>query len=196
MERKWVICAVGDIRGFGMWTSRSSVTIEIQEPFLNEYYDVMESHVRTTLDSNFKYLGDGFQVVKEFDSYARKNGAVSDFMSSLRKVIGQSMMAVDKCPEPPPDGFRIRWFSGFVFKRMVLDPNDDARKRLIPEYVGYVINTAHRLLEVNPEIPNLCDGKLAVGRRSFFRMRSLKTPSCYPRGVDREDVDGLKIIQI
>lgn len=79
---------------------------------------------------------------------------------------------------------------------MVLDPNDPERKRLIPEYVGYALNTAHRLLVVNPEIPCLCDGKLAVGKRSFFRMRQLGHPSVYPNGVDKEDVNGLKVLHI
>lgn len=79
---------------------------------------------------------------------------------------------------------------------MVLDPNDPERKRLIPEFVGYTLNTAHRILGVNPEISCLCDGKLAAGRKQFFKMRTLGHPSFYPVGVDAEDVDGLKVIQI
>lgn len=190
-----MICAVGDIRGFGTWASRPAVTVEIQEPFLNNFYDAMENHVRLRLDSNFKYLGDGFQVIKEMDLLSRRNGAVVKFMNDLKGVVHDSLFAINRSPEPAPHGFRMRWFSGFVFKRMALDPNDQERKRRIPEYVGYAINTAHRMLEVNPEIPHLCDGKLGAGKRSFFRMRPLRKPSSYPRGVDREDVDALRVIQ-
>lgn len=187
---------VGDIRGFGLWTSRPAATLEVQEPFIKSFYDAMQAYVISHPDSRFKYTGDGFQIIKEFDLAGRKNGRVAEFIEELKNLVKEIRASIFECVEPKPSGFRLRIFSGYVFKLMVLDPNDSQRKRLIPEYVGYAINTTHRILKVNPEISGLCDGKLAAGKKNFFHMKNLDHPSLYPFGVGKEDVDDLKIIQI
>jgi hypothetical protein len=99
--------------------------------------------------------------------------------------------------EDSPAGVRIRIMRGYVFALMVLDPNDPERKRLIREYLEYCTNTVRGLCEVNPEIPCLATSGLvrnACKGRSFLRVRPLEKPSCYPKGVNREDVDGLEIV--
>jgi len=197
MDRRWVIVAFGDIRGFGSWTYRGSNSREILDPFINRFYRTMKEYVRRYKGYRFKYLGDGFMVLREFTAEERTNGAVFEFVKSLIEITRKAREDVEKCAWPRPDGFRIRIVEGHACKIMVLDPNDPKRRRRIPEYVEYPINTAQRLLEVNPE--TLClatEGVItALGKyRSSFRVQPLKKPSCYPRGVNREDIDGLHVI--
>lgn len=169
------------------------MTIEIQEPLILSFYKAMEEYVRSNTDSNFKYLGDGFQITKEFDTSQRKNGDISLFLKSVSKIIEDCIFLISNTNGPKPDGFRVRIFSGFVFKLMVIDPNDSLRMTLIPEYVGYSVNTAHRILKVSPEIECLCDGSLPDIQQ--FLPEKFK-PSNYPDGVDKEDVDALRKIKL
>jgi hypothetical protein len=86
-----------------------------------------------------------------------------------------------------------------VYKLMVLDPNDPDRERMIPEYLEYCTNTVRGLLEVNPEFPCLAIKglvKAAGNGRPIFRVRALGTPSTYPKGVNKEDVDGLEVVKL
>jgi len=198
MERKWVVVACGDIRGFGAWTYRAVNSPEVKEPFISRFYRTMESYVRRHTDYHFKYLGDGFMTLREFTVEERRNGAIAKFIGTLLRITNGVRQDIAECDYPSPDGFRIRFMDGHAYKLMVLDPNDPARKRTIPEYVEYPLNTAQRLLEVNPdEICLATEGivKRLRRHRSVFRVRPLGKPSCYPKGVNREDVDGLWVLE-
>ncbi len=196
MERKWVVCAFGDIRGFGSWTSRAANSRESKDPYIEGFYALMDAYVRTYRDVYFKRVGDGFMALKELEPTDSRG--VAAFLLTLRCITRKARAGIYACRYPKPDGFRIRITCGDVYKLMVLDPNDPERQREIPEYIEYPTNAAAHLLVVNPQ--SIClatEGVVrALGRRrSVFRCRKLGTPSCYPKSVNREDVDTLQLLQ-
>lgn len=196
MQRKWVICAFGDLRGFGLWTSRAASSREVKDPFIAQFYETLQIYVRKHVDVHFKYTGDGFMAIKEL-AYTDSTG-VCGFLKTLRDVTRKARRDVSGCNWPSPDGFRIRITCGDVYKLMVLDPNDPKRERMISEYLEYATNTAAHLLQVNPQTVALATEGVAIalGRyRSLFGVRKLGKPSFYPPSVNREDVDGLRILR-
>lgn len=198
MERKWVIAAFLDTREFRSWTYRAATSPEIKIKFIKEFYGVLEAYVKKHTDRTSKYEGDGILTIKEFTEEERKNPRlILQYLLSLRYLLKESQTVIREC-ESPPTGIRIRIMDGYVFKIMVLDPNDPDRKREIPEYVDYCTNTIRGLLGVNPEIACLAtEGVVkSLGRiRLPFSVQPFKKPSCYPKSVNREDVDGQKILK-
>lgn len=197
MERVRAIITFGDIRGFGSWASRAGNSREIKDPFIIQFYSTIQHYVKKHLDVYFKYTGDGFMMVKEI----RPDGdqkIVAGFLKLLRSLTRRCCRDIRSCRYPSPHGFRIRIVEGWVYKIMVIDPNDPARKRRIPEFIEYATNTAAHLLAVNPWLVCLVtEGVVkALGRfRSLFRMRKIGKPSVYPKSVNRQDVDGLQVFQ-
>jgi hypothetical protein len=198
VERKWVIAAFLDLRDFRTWTSRAAISQEIKDQFLTEFYKGLQCYVTKHTDVWSKYEGDAIITAKEFTPAERKNPkAILKFILALRCLLRKSWDAIRE-GEMAPSGVRIRIMDGYVFKLMLIDPNDPQRKRLIPEYVDYVTNTLRGLLGVNPEIPCLATEGVVkrLGRRaSLFQVKPLKKPSHYPKGVNTQDVDGLKILK-
>lgn len=196
MERTWVVVAFGDIRGFGLWTSRASTSQEVKEPFVESFYSSLESYVKSNKEVFFKYLGDGFMVCQEFKKTDSKK--ICDFLKTIQALTNKIKVDISNCGYPPPDGFRIRIAAGDVYKVYVTDPNDETRKRKIPEFLEYATNQAAHLLKVNPDIPCLATEIVvkALGKyRSVFRVRKLKQPSCYPESVNKIDIQTLKVLK-
>lgn len=194
--RKWAVVAFGDIRGFGNWTGRAAASREVKDPFVINFYALMDAYVLKYRDVYFKRVGDGFMALKEFSRSDSKE--IADFVLSLRWITRKARQSIENCSWPSPDGFRVRLACGDVYKIMAIDPNDSKRVRRIPEYVEYPTNTPAHLLVVNPEIVCLAtEGVVnAMGKhRSIFRVRKLEKPSCYPESVNREDVNGLQILK-
>jgi hypothetical protein len=198
MERKWVVAAFLDITGFRSWTYRAATAPEVKEQFIGDFYHVLQCYVRTSHGVWSKYEGDGILSIKEFTPMERKDGhAIMEFILSLRCLFRKAKKLIDDS-EDSPTGIRIRIINGYVYKLMVVDPNDSERLCLIPEYLEYCTNTVRGLLEVNPEISCLATSGLvkSLGKgRSIFRVRPLKKPSCYPKGINKEDIDGLEILK-
>ncbi len=198
MDRKWIVAAFLDITGFRSWTYRASTAPEVKEKFIESFYRILQDYVRTQKEVWSKYEGDGIITIREFTPKERKAGnPIRRFVLDL-KTLYREVQKVIKESESAPDDVRIRIMDGYVFKLMVLDPNDPERKKLIPEYLDYCTNTVRGLLGVNPEIPCLATKGLvqAMGKsRSVFRVRSLGAPSYYPKGVNNEDVEGLQILR-
>jgi hypothetical protein len=197
MERQWIITSYLDIRGFGSWTANPEASREFKDPFISRFYQTMEDYVRENTAVHGKYVGDGFMGIKEFTLQQRENGAVYEHMKSLKILTRRALADVQSCGEIAPKGILIRHTDGYSYKIMMLDPNDPERKRLIPEYVEYVTNTAANLKEVNPEILSICTLGVAkaLGKYgSAFRVRPLGTPSAYPKSVNRETLEGLQIL--
>lgn len=197
MERVWIVSAFVDLRGFGTWIYRASIPREIKEPFIENYLEEVQNFLKNSKDIHFKYLGDGFLVIKEFNANEKKNGAVFDFICELRDVTKKIKILTENCSHPLT-GVRIRISEGYAYKIKVLDPSDKDRKRLISEFIEYSINTAERLMEVNPEI--ICIVTEGVARslgtkRESFKPLKLKNPSSYPNGVNVEDIHGLTILK-
>jgi len=199
MERKWVVAAFLDINEFRSWTSRAATAPEIKAKFIEDFYQVLQAYVLQHHGPWSKYEGDGILTVREFlPSERKERRSVVNFVLELRDLLRKAKKMLNDS-EGPPDGVRIRIMDGYVYKLMVLDANDPDRKRLIPEYLEYCINTARGLLEINPEIPCLATGGLvkSLGKEgpAIFKARPLITPSCYPKGINREDIDGLHVLQ-
>ena len=196
IERRWVVCAFGDIRGFGSWTSRAASSREVKDPFVFSFYQSLQSYVHKHKDVHFKYTGDGFFALKEFSNSDSKNIAL--FLKTLRCATRKVRKDIRKCAWPQPDGFRIRITCGDVYRLTVVDPNDPKRKRLISEYIEYATNSAAHLLQVNPQVGALAtEGvvKVLARYRSTFGVRPLGKPSRYPESVNREDVERLFILK-
>lgn len=186
-----------DLRGFGTWIYRASIPIEVKEPFIDGYLAIVQDYVRSRNDIHFKYLGDGFLVIKEFPNLEKKIDAIVDFITGLRAVT-QNIIRLIKTCERPPDGVRVRISAGYAYKVMVVDPCDPKRETMAAEFIEYSINTAERLMEVNPDI--LCivteDVAKALGNKgSVFGMRKLGSPSFHPKGVNREDLEALAVLR-
>lgn len=195
MVRRWVIAAFLDLNGFRSWTYRASTAPEIKERFISDLYEVLQCFVRNQTECWSKYEGDGIMIVREFEQSSRS--AIPEYIKALRNLLRKVRMVILRS-ESSPEAVRIRLMDGYVYKMMVLDPNDPERKRLIPEYLEYCTNTVRGLLEVNPEIPCLATagvGKALGKNRSVFRMRPLRKPSCYPKGINKEDIDALEILR-
>lgn len=65
---------------------------------------------------------------------------------------------------------------------------------MIPEYVGYCVNLAQRLLEIAPRMPFICHDSVInlIGKsKRLFKIRHLVNMPERPRGVDGEDIAGL-----
>lgn len=198
MERKWIVASFGDIRGFGTWEYRAATPPEEKELFISRFYETMQKYLLLKRDIHFKYGGDGFLVIKDFTLPERRNGALIDHLIGLRTVTRMALKDLGILEYSRLDGFRVRHFSGYAYKLKVLDPNDPDRKRICDEFVGYVVNSARRLLEVNPEITCLATEDLVrhMGKKAGeFKPKNLGKPSCYPRSVNKEDVDSLKILR-
>lgn len=190
--------AYGDIRGFGAWTYRAANTNEVKAPFIRRFYDTLEFYIRRHPEAHFKAQGDGFLIIREFTPKERKAGALMKHLLTLRGLTHRVRADVAACAWPKPEGFRIRITCGDAYKIMMVDPNDPEKKRRIPEYVEYVVNAAQRILMVNPEIVCLVtEGVItALGKGAkAFRVRRLVEPSSYPTGVNKEDIDGLRIVR-
>lgn len=200
MDRTWILSAFVDLRGFGTWIYRASIPKEIKEPFISDYLEIVQAYVRENDTVHFKYLGDGFLAILECSEAERKTTKVCDFVKGLRCVTRKIMKLITDC-DHPPDGVRIRITDGYAYKVMVINPYErrrGAREQFISEFIEYGVNTAERLMEVNPEIVCLVTegvGKALAPCRSTFRMRKLGTPSCYPKSVNREDVETLEILR-
>lgn len=199
LERKWVVAALLDLNGFRSWTYRASTSHEVKADFIISFYEVLQNYVRENVDCWSKYNGDGMLIVKEFSEIERKDPKkIAAFLLGLRQLMRQAFKVIHNA-ESSPHSIRIRIMDGYVFKIMVLDPCDQARKRLIPEYLEYCLNTLRGLLEVNSEIFALATESVVrkMGRSgSVFRPRPHRKPSCYPKGVNREDVDGLHELEL
>jgi len=61
---------------------------------------------------------------------------------------------IQKTLYPRPIGFRIRVVAGYVWKLMATHTMKEKRKQT--DYLGYPINLAARLLEVERDAPCLC----------------------------------------
>jgi len=102
------------------------------------------------------------------------------------------LKAVRSCEWPAPEGFRMRAVCGHVDKMMVNNPQD--RKRKMPEYIGYAINLAKKLLDVSPETSFLCHESIVKVIGKFprqFKVKRFKTVEERRKGVDVEDISNL-----
>jgi len=90
----------------------------------------------------------------------------------------------------------MRAACGHVDQLIVEDPLDPKRK--VPEYVGYCVNLAQRLLEIAPNTPYICHEsviKILGTRKQIFKFRRIVNTPERPRGIDSEDIAGLWVVE-
>lgn len=190
MERKRIIAAFGDVRGFRKWTLRALNSPEIAGDFIEEIYSIFE---KFSLESNgyMKYLGDGLLIILEIEN-AQNSVAIQEFLKDLIKLVGNVESAIKKI-WPRPDGFRIRVASGHVWKRSTMK-RESRRSLRQPEYIGYAINMAQALLYVYPEINTICHESIIeiIGaKHDRLVFERLQPPEERRFGVDPQDFAGL-----
>ena len=196
-ERKCVIAAFGDILGFGAWTRRASNSPEVSAPFVQMFYALLENYVLSNPRTYVKYVGDGLMIIKEIPLGNKKNRCINQFLQGLVKLTLQAQDLIKGCAWPPPDGFRMRVTSGHVSRLNVLDPGN--KRERVPEYVGYAVNLAQRLLEVSPTTSCICHEsvvKLLGSRKNPLHFKRLGDPKERPRGIDSEDLGELWMLQL
>lgn len=195
MGRTWVIVAFGDILGFGTWRRRAATQPEISGPFLEKFYGEIQKFNRENPAFYLKYLGDGLMLIMELPD-GENSKRCAEIIELLGILNAKLVKIVRSCPFPSPEGFRMRMACGHVDKIMVVDPLDKHRE--IPEFVGYSINLAQRLLEISPSIPFVCHESimnvLGKKKRKFTFRKLVHTPE-RPRGIDQEDINGLWIVE-
>lgn len=192
-SRKHVLVAFGDISDFASWTRRGSNSPEEFKSFMIQVY---REFIRFRNGSGYfvKLIGDGLMAIKELSP---KN-AFSDTMAILRHSceLDESITRIiAKTHYPRPNGFRIRIVAGHVWKLTATHTKNEKRKQT--DYLGYSINLASRLLEVERAIPCLChqsvketiDREEHLGRK--IKLLKVKKPTHCPRGVDVEDMEAL-----
>lgn len=153
MDRKWVIVAFGDMSNFMEWSLRASNSPEVQGAFINALYDRFQVFVTKTNSEVFKYLGDGFMVLKELPEKGHKCRDAIPYLKEAFELTNDINSLIGKF-SPRPNRFRVRATAGHVFRLEVADPNH--RQNNIYEHVGSCIDLAKRLLEVKPEISCIC----------------------------------------
>lgn len=133
------IIVFGDIRGFSVW-EQSVTRPEIEfKPLMNRFDAMVDQH-ETSTGWFTKNLGDGYMQIIELPSgHACKTALhvlryTADFATKVSNTIRRS-------PWPRPDGFRVRFAAGHIWKK-------DGNKR---DYVGRHVNLTHKLLRVSPE---------------------------------------------
>lgn len=190
MERKRVIAAFGDVRGFRKWTLRAMNTTEISSAFIEQLYGHFETFSQGT--PNFvKYLGDGILIIRELGG-GHNCGNARQFLldiSNLAASVHQSIKGV----WPRPDGFRVRVVCGFVWKRMTLK-RIGKKHVLHPEYIGYPVNMAQSLLYAYPDISCICHESITelIGeKKTGLCFKQLPSPKERRYGIDPQDFNGL-----
>lgn len=190
MERRRVLVAIGDVLGFGTWTKRAANAPEDIRDLVDSIYAEFEKFAGTS-DCYIKFLGDGLLAIREIGN-GHNCGITAEFMKcchdfsvKINELIASSY--------PRPEGFRLRMTAGYVWKRKIVRRSITGR-RAFPEYIGYPVNLAQRLLDVSPETFCICHDSVRaiVGEKKLgIKFEHMGPRKENLRGVDHEDVQCL-----
>lgn len=190
-NRKHVLVAFGDISDFASWTRRGSNSPEEFKSFMVQVY---REFIRFRNGSGYfvKLIGDGLMAIKELAPKYSISDATSllchsyELTTSIEKII-------EGTEYPRPNGFRIRIVAGYVWKLTATHTKNEKRKQT--DYLGYSINLAARLLEVERKVPCLCHQSvkeiLNGFKKPIIKFGKVKRPPICPRGIDAEDLEAL-----
>lgn len=187
---KQVRCIVifGDIRGFSVW--EQSVTRPDTEflPLLNTFETLLKDFEKKT--GNFtKNMGDGYMQIIELKDLNHKDSeniaikallSTMDFCTKINKMIKAK-------PWPRPDGFRVRFTSGHIWKK----------NGKVTDYVGRYVNMAHKLLRIHAEKTPVCHQSFLelIGEERIssekLEVARLKADRRIPDGLTRLDATAL-----
>lgn len=138
-----------------------------------------------------KNLGDGYMQVIELPTTGHTCTQALQVLQQTVAFASKIQTLIKKSPWPRPDGFRVRWTSGHVWKR-------DGNKT---DYVGRHVNLAHKLLRVSSE-------EEFISHQSFMELMSkrqsdgigvkfikLEPDRRVPEGVLKADMKALWSLQ-
>ncbi len=190
-ERVKVLVAFGDITDFGAWTRRGSNSPEEFKTFMVEIY---HEFIRFRNGNGYfvKLMGDGFMCVTEIGKGSAKR-QVSEFLRHAVEL-DVGIRGISKKAFPAPGPFRIRIAAGHVWKMVASRPGQAATQT---DYLGYAVNLAARLLEIDRESAILCHESIkkilngSVIKENGFRLKPAYIRGRCPRGVDPEDIQML-----
>jgi hypothetical protein len=190
MDRKWVIVAFGDMSNFMEWMLRASNSPEVQSEFINALYDKFQVFVLKTKAEVFKYLGDGFMVLKELPDNGHKCRDVMPFLKEAHQLTLEINEMLGKF-SPKPNLFLLRSTAGYVFRIKVVDPRNKSKK--MSEHVGTCIDLAKRLGELKPDVACICSQSvkdiLPEGSQASFQ--PIKNIKERPRNVSESELNSL-----
>lgn len=187
-SRVKVLVAFGDVTGFGAWTRRGSNSPEEFKDFMVHLY--ME-FIRFRNGNGYfvKLMGDGFMCITEIGKGNAKARGL-EFLSHAMDL----ELAIQKIMRntfPAPGSFRIRIAAGHVWKMVASRPGQGTKQT---DYLGYAINLAARLLEIDRESAILCHESVkkilngSLRGTADFTLKLAHIRGRCPRGVDPEDI--------
>ena len=183
-----VLVAFGDVTGFGAWTRRGSNSPEEFKDFMVHLY---KEFIRFRNGNGYfvKLMGDGFMCITEID----KGNSEARTLEFLNHAVDLELAIqnIVKSTFPAPGSFRIRIAAGHVWKMVASRPGQGTAQT---DYLGYAINLAARLLEIDRESAILCHESVrkilngAIRSSTEFGFKPARIRSRCPRGVDPEDI--------
>lgn len=131
--------------------------------------------------------------VAEIDKANGKNQAL-DFLRHSMELVS-SVRDLTKHTFPTPGPFRVRITAGHVWKMMAHRTGQRASTQT--DYLGYPVNLAARLLEIERESAILCHESVVkmtsklMPKEMGFSLRKMRVRGRCPLGVDPEDIQDL-----
>jgi class 3 adenylate cyclase len=189
-----VLVAFGDVTGFGAWTRRGSNSPEEFKEFMVHLY---KEFIRFRNGNGYfvKLMGDGFMCITEIGKGNAK-ARVSEFLKHAVDL-ESAIQKITKNTFPAPGSFRIRIAAGHVWKMVASRPGQTTAQT---DYLGYAINLAARLLEIDRESAILCHESVrkilngAIRSSTEFGFKPAYIRGRCPRGVDPEDIRNLWMV--
>lgn len=148
------IIVFGDIRGFSVWEQAVTRPDEEFQPLMNRF-DQMVAELRVNTGCFTKNLGDGFMQIIELPSKGHACHTALRVLKVHTKFGFAVQRMIDGSPWPRPEGFRVRFSAGHIWKK----DGDET------DYVGRHVNMTHKLLRVAP-------GMKFVAHQSFIELVS------------------------
>lgn len=198
--RKNVLVAFGDISGFRDWTKLPMVSSEKFARFMVRVY---EEFINFRNGSGYfvKLMGDGFMAVRELtESPIENNSQVFEMLRHASELVLSVGRLIKNLSYPQPGGFRIRIVVGDVLRLEALHAKEVGRAQM--DYIGYPINLASTLLDIERDTPCICHEtvrEIAVRRprpSAKIKFDRLPKPAYCPRGIEQEDLAALWTFQI
>lgn len=193
-RRVKALVAFGDMADFGAWTRRGSNSPEEFRSFMVRLY---QEFIKFRNGNGYfvKLMGDGFMAIREIKSGIAKKetrrfiARSLDLDSAVNRIAGKTF--------PVPGAFRIRIVAGHVWKVIAARLGTESVQT---DYLGYPVNLAARLLEIEREMAIICHGsikKILNGHNTDgeFILKRIATRNRCPRGIDPEDLRALWAVQ-
>ena len=139
-----------------------------------------------------KLMGDGFMCITEINKKSAKK-RILEFLNHAVELESE-IRRITKNTFPAPGSFRIRIAAGHVWKMVASRPGQETTQI---DYLGYAVNLAARLLEIDRESAILCHESVkkilngSVIEESGFALKPARIRGRCPRGVDPEDIQTL-----